>query len=140
MTSRSASGKGNGRNKTPFTTLKMAVFAPMPSASVSTATAVKPGFFRNCRKANFKSFIAQSLHRIDSRRAACGQKAGGQRHEQKNRGYANEGQWISCLYFIKLVDKQACEGKRARETDGQANQRGQHSLSDNKREHVPTTG
>src|SRR5205809_4220333 len=35
----------------------MAVLAPMPSASVSTATVVKPGFFSNCRKANFKSFI-----------------------------------------------------------------------------------
>src|SRR5438552_13565697 len=34
----------------------MAVFAPMPNASVSTATAVKPGFFSNWRKANFKSF------------------------------------------------------------------------------------
>src|SRR5438552_13519865 len=35
----------------------MAVFAPMPSARVSTATAVKPGFFSNWRKANFKSFM-----------------------------------------------------------------------------------
>src|SRR5207249_5295931 len=37
--------------------LKIAVFAPMPSASVSTATAVKPGFFSNWRKANLRSFI-----------------------------------------------------------------------------------
>src|SRR5881409_2101625 len=35
----------------------MAVFAPMPSASMSTATPVKPGFFRNWRKANLRSFI-----------------------------------------------------------------------------------
>src|SRR6266446_1227338 len=35
----------------------MAVFAPMPSASVSTATAVKPGFFSSWRKANLRSFI-----------------------------------------------------------------------------------
>jgi len=35
----------------------MAVFAPMPSASVSTATAVKPGFFRSWRKANLISLI-----------------------------------------------------------------------------------
>src|SRR5258707_12143743 len=35
----------------------MAVFAPMPSASVSTATAVKPGFFSNWRKAKRRSFI-----------------------------------------------------------------------------------
>src|SRR2546427_11331343 len=32
-------------------------FAPMPSASVSTATAVKPGFFSSWRMANLKSFI-----------------------------------------------------------------------------------
>ena len=35
-------GYGSGRSSTPFTTLKIAVFAPMPSASVSTATTVKP--------------------------------------------------------------------------------------------------
>jgi hypothetical protein len=32
-----------------LTTLKIAVFTPMPSASVSTATVVKPGFLRNIR-------------------------------------------------------------------------------------------
>jgi hypothetical protein len=42
-----------------LTKLKMAVFAPMPSASVSTATAVKPGFFTSWRKANFSSFIVR---------------------------------------------------------------------------------
>src|SRR2546425_2284199 len=35
----------------------MAVFAPMPSASVSTATAVKPGCFSNWRKAKRRSFM-----------------------------------------------------------------------------------
>src|SRR5436305_4406644 len=58
MTSRSAAGKGNGRSTTPLITLKMAVFAPMPSASVSTATAVKPGFFSNWRRAKRRSFIS----------------------------------------------------------------------------------
>jgi hypothetical protein len=32
-----------------LTTLKMAVFAPMPKASVITAINVKPGFFHNIR-------------------------------------------------------------------------------------------
>jgi hypothetical protein len=31
------------------------VFAPIPSASVNIATAVKPGFFLSMRKPNFKS-------------------------------------------------------------------------------------
>src|SRR4029077_15264381 len=35
----------------------MTEVAPMPSASVRTATAVKPGFFSNWRKANLRSFI-----------------------------------------------------------------------------------
>jgi hypothetical protein len=32
-----------------LTTEKMAVFAPMPRASVSTATSVKPGLFASTR-------------------------------------------------------------------------------------------
>ena len=43
ITRRSARGNGSGASSSAWTTLKMAVFAPMPSASVKTATAVKPG-------------------------------------------------------------------------------------------------
>ena len=39
---------GKGRSH-PFTTLKMAVLTPIPSASVSMATTVNPGLFSNCR-------------------------------------------------------------------------------------------
>ena len=46
-TSRPGSLNGGGRSSTALTTLKIAAFAPMPSASVSTATAVNPGFFSN---------------------------------------------------------------------------------------------
>ena len=38
--------KGSGRSITALTTLKIAVLAPTPSASVTAATAVKPGLFR----------------------------------------------------------------------------------------------
>src|SRR5437773_2614443 len=69
---RSCSRYGSGRSSTASMTLKMEVFAPMPSASVSTATVVKPGFFSSWRKANFKSFISQRLHWIDVRRATAG--------------------------------------------------------------------
>src|SRR5207249_10138079 len=44
ITNRSGSLNGNGRRRMALTTLKIAVFAPMLRASVSTATAVKPGF------------------------------------------------------------------------------------------------
>ncbi len=48
-TSRSGSWKGSGFNSTPRTTLKMAVLAPMPSASVSTATEANSGVRRRRR-------------------------------------------------------------------------------------------
>src|SRR5438094_3732094 len=58
MTRRSC-GLGTGRelSKMALTSEKMTVPAPMPRASDSTATAVKPGFFSNWRKANFNSFM-----------------------------------------------------------------------------------
>ena len=50
-TRRDGSRYGSGRSRTAFTTEKMAVFAPMPSASVIAATAVKPGLFASIRSA-----------------------------------------------------------------------------------------
>src|SRR5712691_2672684 len=46
---------GSSRNKTWSRRVKMAVFAPMPSARVRTATAVKPGECASMRKVYFKS-------------------------------------------------------------------------------------
>jgi hypothetical protein len=46
---RSGSAIGNGRNNTVLTRLKIAVFAPMPNASVTTAIKVKPGCLNNIR-------------------------------------------------------------------------------------------
>jgi hypothetical protein len=65
-TSRSGLRYGSGRSNTALTTLKIAVLAPMPNASVSTATAVKPGFFSNWRKAKRRSFMAVGKLRIEN--------------------------------------------------------------------------
>jgi hypothetical protein len=46
---RSGSSSGSGCNKTALTTLKIALLAPMPRASVNTATNVKPGVFSSIR-------------------------------------------------------------------------------------------
>src|SRR5438046_7757251 len=92
---RSAAGYGNGRTSTASTTLKMAVQAPMPSASESTAAAVKPGRARNTRAAYLRSchslfiaqpssFISQRDHRIDLRRAARRDVAGDERDERQH--------------------------------------------------------
>ena len=50
VTRRSGSGNCRGRNRTVLTTLKMAVFAPMPSASDNAATVVKLGLFASMRR------------------------------------------------------------------------------------------
>ena len=45
------SASGDGRSSTASMTLKIAVLAPMPSASVSRMTTVRAGVFRNERTA-----------------------------------------------------------------------------------------
>src|SRR5216117_589624 len=122
VTTRSGSGYGSGLSRTPWMMLNIAVFAPMPSASVSTATAVKPGFFSSWRKANLKSFmvtiydlvrcpssiafhsavrtphsalesfIAQRLYRIDLGGAPRRQVAGGQSHSPQKQTDQTERQ------------------------------------------------
>ena len=47
LTMRSGFGKGSGFSSTASTTLNMAVFAPMPSASTPTATIAKSGSRRS---------------------------------------------------------------------------------------------
>src|SRR6266700_2530230 len=49
----------------------MAVLAPIPSARVSTATAVKPGFFSSWRKANLRSFMSCYLVSIAREWLGC---------------------------------------------------------------------
>jgi hypothetical protein len=50
-TSRSAALYGSGRNKTASATVKIAVLAPMPSATVMIATNASVGLVRNVRAA-----------------------------------------------------------------------------------------
>src|SRR5688572_10014575 len=54
--SRSESGYGKGDSSTPSTSVKTAVVAPMPSASVSTAMLVKPMLRSSPRAAKRRSF------------------------------------------------------------------------------------
>jgi hypothetical protein len=58
MTSASGSGKGSGRKIAASTTENIAVFAPIPSASTSTAAIVNPGERRSRRRAYRKSCMA----------------------------------------------------------------------------------
>src|SRR5881392_1092057 len=113
-------GYGSGRSSTAFTTLKMAVFAPMPSARVSTATAVKPGFFSSWRKANLRSFITQSLHRIDLCSASSGNPRREQPCEDENPGSGKKYNRIGRIHFKEHLLQRLSDGVRKKESPGQA--------------------
>ena len=59
-TSRSALAYGSGRSTTALTTVKIALLAPMPSASVAIAIAAKPGCLK-LRSANRTSCTSASI-------------------------------------------------------------------------------
>ncbi len=65
MTSRSASGYGSGRINVASASANMALFAPMPSASVMAATAVNAGDDFSCRNANLTSCRRSSNHCVN---------------------------------------------------------------------------
>src|SRR3989441_8583545 len=100
--------------------LKIAVFAPMPSASVSTATAVKPGFFSSWRKANFRSFITQSLHRIDLCSASGGNPRREKPCEDENPGSGEKYNRIGRIHFKEHLLQCLSDGVRKKESPGQA--------------------
>src|SRR5688572_4600489 len=89
----------------------------MPSASVSTATAVKPGFFSSCRTANLRSFMTQRLHWMDPRGSTRRKKAGYQRDKQKRYRNRDKRTRLGGTDFKQLVAEQPGEpecGKQAK--------------------------
>ena len=61
---------GERPSRTPLTIEKMAVFAPIPRASVSSATAVKAGLRRSDRTASRMSYQTESSHIVRTSRTA----------------------------------------------------------------------
>src|SRR5712671_5097531 len=68
--------KGRPRRKKLSMRVKIALFAPIPSARVKTAMKVKAGALSSWRRAKRRSFIAQGNNRIDPGGAAGGKPAG----------------------------------------------------------------
>src|SRR4029453_11910540 len=94
-TTRDGSLKGRLRRKRSLIKLKMAVFRPIPRASVMTAIEVKAGDWRSLRKAKRRSFMkrlivdhsfsAQCLDRVDKSGPARGHVTGEQCHQSERR-------------------------------------------------------
>src|SRR5438270_1082821 len=65
--------------------LKMAVFAPIPSPSVTIATAENAGFLINCRKASRRLLITKRDHWINAGRASRRDETGSRRNRGQQR-------------------------------------------------------
>src|SRR5438128_10546782 len=108
----------------------------MPSARVSTATAVKPGFLSSWRKANLRSLITQSLHRIDSRRPSRRHPAGEQGHARKRQRDYGEGERIGGLDLEEQRLQHSRKGQRCHQTDTDTQQRKPHTCTNQQTKHV----
>src|SRR6266481_5652626 len=116
---RDGSLNGSRRRNRSLTKLKIAVFSPMPSASVRTATRVNPGDLRSWRKANFRSFISfsqQSLvtqcdHRIDRHRTPSWKISCDQRGPAQNDDDDCVNRDIVRADVVELTRYQAHHGK-----------------------------
>src|SRR5437588_9267812 len=143
---RSASGNGSGRSRTPFTRLKIAVFAPMPSARVKIAMMLKPGVFNNIRTAYFRSvntkslFSAQRLNWIDKCGAARRQQTRNQRRAREEDRRTAEQRWIVRRDLEQLRCDQASQRKRRRDANHEPDYDRAHALADNELEHVARLG
>src|SRR3989442_8143521 len=108
----------------------------MPSASVSTATAVKPGFFNSWRKANLRSFMTQCLHGIDfgcsTRRNETRQDC----HRNKKYRNADKRHRIKRAQAEQHFGERVCNCKRAPQPECHTSHDWSESLSENQREHV----
>src|SRR5437867_4757623 len=124
----------------------MAVFAPMPSAKVSTATAVKPGFFKSWRKAkrrsfiDLRSFITQRLHRIDFCCSTGGEVACEQCHDTNNDRHYAEGQRVSRFDIEKEAPQKTRESNGSEESDPHADDNQAHPLAYHHIEDIQSLG
>src|SRR5947208_4417322 len=136
VTSLSGSRNGSGRIRTESTTAKMTTLALTQSASVSTATAVKPGFFSNWRKANFRSFITQCLHRIYFCCASRGNQAGEECDAQQDQRRRRERERIVRFHIVEQARDEPCERERTGETEHAAERCQREALPHDEREHI----
>src|SRR5437899_2519010 len=135
-TNRSGSWNGGGRNTTAFITLNIAVFAPMPSASMSTATTVKPGFFNNCRTANLRSFITQCLHRIHFRGSPGGQPASQEPHGAEQKTHCHKREWIGWTDAVEEIAQHLGQTEGRGQSKSRADCGELHPLPQDQSQHV----
>src|SRR5438034_4206076 len=108
---------GRPRRKRSLIKLKIAVFSPMPSASVITAINVNAGDCRSLRNAKRKSliindasglFVTKSSDRIDARRAARGNETRRRGHEREQSRDGKINGWIERVDLEQNIFQRTC--------------------------------
>src|SRR5688572_12251983 len=140
---------GSVRSRTASTRLKIAVFAPIPSASVTRAAVVKPGVRRSDRAAYFTSrqrvssiitprcsFGSQRGTRFDTGGAACREEAGGGGNHRQNRGYRCVGDRIGGADVEQQPGDQPMRAKSGDDAANQSRSADPSALTKHKKEHV----
>src|SRR6266481_1196424 len=134
---RTRSGSGNGsplRNRS-LINEKIAVFNPIPSARVSTATQVNAGDLRSWRSANFTSVILFGSQRgnwIDVCGAARREQTSHQCGRREQNCCAAEQQWIVRRNLIELCRNQPAERERRDNAEREPGYHRFHSLAHDK--------
>src|SRR5262249_48510912 len=139
QTSSSGSLYCGGFSSTALTTLKIAVFRPIPSASVRTAMRVNPGDLRSWRRAKRISFISLCAKRFDRNDQSCAarwQQTRDERDRGKQDRRAAEQRGIVRRNFEELRRDQASQRKRGRNSNHESDQDRAHALVNNQFEHV----
>src|SRR5215216_2757114 len=129
-TIRSGSGNCSGRNNTEFTTVNIAVVAPIPSASVETAITRNPGRLRKLRTPYWRSLISVSIcvnpwlnlfvpkrdQRLHFRCSPRGDVARDQRHADQQQRHKTKRKRIGRTHSVKHTRDRACREVRAKQT------------------------
>src|SRR4029079_2363508 len=146
-TTRSGSEKSRPRRKRSCSILKIAVFMPMPSASVSTASNVNAGdlpSWRRAKRMSFNmavirrssSFGSQRDDRIDTRGAASWHAAGDQRDERQRNYGCDHSSGIDCAHVVKQRHQRAAGSNRANQPNSDADCNQCHTLAEHELENV----
>src|SRR6478736_2877328 len=127
--------------------LKIAVFAPIPSASVKIATDVNPGDLRSWRRAkrmsfnmevirSSRSFGSQRDDRIDTRGAASWHAAGNQGDEHQRNYGCHHSPGIDCAHVVKQRHQRAAGSNRTDQSNSDADCNQRHALAEHELENV----
>src|SRR6478609_7185177 len=136
---RDGSLNGSRRRKRSLIKLKIAVFSPIPSASVTTAINVNPGDFRSCRRANLRSlilFCAQRDYRIDAHGAAGWYQTCKQSGDGKSCGGNGNQKRIMRRDLVKLSRDEMTCSKRSGKADYQPEQNRIHPLLNHESQNI----